>query len=196
MSGTAEFTFYPLTPARWSDLEALFGAHGAVGGCWCMWWRLKRSEYNQQKGDGNRQAFKDLVSAGAPPGILAYSGEKPVGWCALAPRDAYPTLERSRVLKRVDDLPVWSVTCFFIAKPYRRQGLTVRLLEAAVEYAGSQGASIVEGYPEDPIGSNQPSPFVFTGLASAFKKAGFKEVLRRSEKRPMMRFYLGDGNEP
>jgi GNAT superfamily N-acetyltransferase len=196
MSDSAEFTFYPLTPDRWPDLEALFGARGAVGGCWCMWWRLKRSEYNQQKGDGNRQAFKDLVSAGTSPGILAYSGEKPVGWCALAPREAYPALERSRVLKRVDDLPVWSVTCFFIAKPYRRQGLTVRLLEAAVEYAGSQGASIVEGYPEDPVSDDQPSPFVFTGLASAFKKAGFKEVLRRSEKRPIMRIYLGEGNEP
>jgi GNAT superfamily N-acetyltransferase len=184
------FTFYPLTPDRWPDLEALFGERGAVGGCWCMWWRLKRSEFNQQKGAGNRQALKDLVSSGVPTGILAFAGDEPAGWCAVAPREAYPALERSRILKRVDDLPVWSVTCFFIAKPYRRAGLSVQLLKAAVEYALSQGASIIEGYPEDPVDGNQPAPFMFTGLASAFKKAGFTEVLRRSEKRPIMRYYL------
>lgn len=190
MSFSPEFTFYPLSPQRWLDLEALFGERGAVGGCWCMWWRLKRSEFNQQKGSLNRQAFKDIVYSGASTGILAYAGEQPAGWCALAPRDAYPALERSRVLKRVDDQPVWSVTCFFIAKPFRRKGLTVQLLREAVGYARSQGASILEGYPEDPGDSNQPPPFVFTGLASAFKKAGFVEVLRRSKKRPIMRYYL------
>jgi GNAT superfamily N-acetyltransferase len=155
-----------------------------------MWWRVKRSEFIQQKGAGNRQAFKDLVSAGVPTGILAYSGEMPVGWCAIGPREAYPALERSRVLKRVDDLPVWSVTCFFIAKPHRRKGLSVQLLRAAVEYARVRGASIVEGYPEDPGEGDQPAPFMFTGLASAFRKAGFKEVLRRSKKRPIMRYFL------
>lgn len=85
-----------------------------------------------------------------------------------------------------------SVTCFFIAKPFRRKGLAVQLLRQAVEYARSQAASILEGYPEDPGDGNQPPPFVFTGLASAFKKAGFVEVLRRSQKRPIMRYYLGE----
>jgi GNAT superfamily N-acetyltransferase len=192
MTLAQEFSFNPLTPERWQALEALFGERGACGGCWCMWWRLKRADFNQQKGAGNRRAFKDIVFSGQSPGILAYAGAQPVGWCALAPREAYPALERSRILKRVDDQPVWSVTCFFVAKPYRRRGLTVLLLDAAVGYARSQGAAILEGYPEEPGEGNQPAPFVFTGLASAFKKAGFVEVLRRSAKRPIMRYYLRD----
>ncbi|MFO7624585.1 MAG: GNAT family N-acetyltransferase [Anaerolineales bacterium] len=160
-----------------------------------MWWRLKRSEFNQNKGAGNKHAFQGIVEAGDVPGLLAYAGDQPIGWCALAPRDAYPALERSRILKRVDDQTVWSITCFFVAKPYRRRGLTVMLLQAALEYARSQGAAILEGYPEDPGEGNQPPPFVFTGLASAFRKVGFTEVARRSAKRPIMRFQLGENSD-
>jgi GNAT superfamily N-acetyltransferase len=185
-----QFTIHPLTPSRWTDLETLFGKQGACGGCWCMWWRLKRSEFNQSKGEGNRQAFQSIVESGDVPGLLAYAGGQPVGWCAVAPREAYPALERSRILKRVDDQPVWSVTCFFVAKPYRRKELTVLLLRAAVEHARGQGAFNLEGYPQDPGEGNQPAPFVFTGLASAFKKAGFVEVARRSAKRPIMRYFI------
>jgi GNAT superfamily N-acetyltransferase len=185
-----ELSFHPLTPDRWLDLVTLFGPRGACGGCWCMWWRIKRSEFDLQKGEGNRQALQAIVVSGELAGILAYEGERPVGWCSVAPREAFPVLERSRILKRVDDQPVWSVVCFFVAKNYRRQGLTVRLLEAAVDYARQKGASIVEGYPEDPRSGSAPDPFVFTGLASAFRQAGFSEVLRRSETRPIMRYII------
>ena len=187
------FTFHPLTPERWNDFEVLFGPRGACGGCWCMWWRLKRSDFDRQKGDANRLALQQIVASGEVPGLLAYNssaGGPPVGWCSVAPREAFPALERSRILKRVDDQPVWSVVCFFIAKTYRRQGLTVSLLCAAVEYARQQGARIVEGYPDDPKKGDIPAPFAFTGLASAFLQAGFVEVLRRSETRPIMRYYL------
>jgi GNAT superfamily N-acetyltransferase len=186
-------TFHPLTPDRWNDFEALFGPRGACGGCWCMWWRIKRSDFDQQKGAGNRIALQQIVASGEVPGLLAYdtlAGGPPVGWCSVAPREAFPALERSRVLKRVDDQPVWSVVCFFIAKPYRRQGLTVSLLRAAVEYARLGGARIVEGYPEDPKKADIPAPFAFTGLASAFLQAGFVEVLRRSATRPIMRYII------
>ena len=186
-----DLSFHALTPDRWPDLVSLFGPRGACGGCWCMWWRLKRSEFDLQKGEGNRLALQAIVASGEIPGILAYRGGQPVGWCSIAPRQAFPVLERSRILKPVDDQPVWSVVCFFIAKPYRRQGLTVRLLEAAVAYAREQGASIVEAYPQEPRQDHAPDPFVFTGLASAFRQAGFVEVLRRSETRPIMRFTIG-----
>ncbi|MEM3726025.1 MAG: hypothetical protein QXK98_04075 [Candidatus Bathyarchaeia archaeon] len=98
--------FHPLTTARWADLEKLFGKNGACGGCWCMWWKLKRSDFLRQRGEGNRRALKSIVDSGVVPGILAYADGEPVGWCAVAPREAYPTLERSRVLKRVDDKQV------------------------------------------------------------------------------------------
>jgi GNAT superfamily N-acetyltransferase len=186
------FEFHPVTPDRWTDLEALFGPRGACGGCWCMYWRQTRSEYEQMKGDANRQALKGMVESGEEPGLLAYHGRKPVGWVCVAPRPAFSALERSRILKPVDERPVWSVVCFFVARPYRRRGVTVELLEAAVEYARRHGAQVVEGYPVEPRGGKAPDVFVYTGLASAFLKAGFKEVIRRTETRPIMRRYLSD----
>ena len=115
--------FRPLTPARWPDLEKLFGERGACGGCWCMWWRMKRAEFKSNKGEKNKRALRKIVESGEIPGIIAYAGSEPVGWCALAPRQNYPLLENSRVLARIDDEPVWSITCFFVAKPYRGRGV-------------------------------------------------------------------------
>ncbi len=183
--------FHPVTPDRWSDLETLFGPRGATGGCWCMYWRLKRSEFEQMKGEGNRQAMKSIVDSGEIPGLLAYHDGQPVGWISVAPRPAFSALERSRILKPVDERPVWSVVCFFVKKSFRRKGVTVELLQAAVEYARRHGAQIVEGYPVEPRQGQSPDPFVYTGLASAFLQAGFEEVLRRSETRPIMRRVIG-----
>jgi len=182
--------FFPLTPDRWKDFEALFGSRGACGGCWCMWWRLSRSEFMLSKGEKNRIAMKRLVDSGEVPGILAYDGSRAVGWCAVAPRESYGLLERSRILSRVDDQPVWSISCFFVAKTCRHCGLTVRLLHAAVDHVRTRGGKIVEGYPTESKPGRQADAFVYTGLASAFRKAGFIEVLRRSETRPIMRFHL------
>jgi GNAT superfamily N-acetyltransferase len=178
---------HPLTPDRWADFEALFGRRGACGGCWCMWWRLRRSQFEKQKGAGNKRAMKRIVNDGEIPGLLAYVRGEPVAWCSVAPRETYPVLSRSRILKPIDDKPVWSVVCFFIAKAHRRTGLSVRLLEAVTKYARKNGAKILEGYPVAPKKDRTPDAFAWTGLASAFKKAGFTEVARRSETRPIMR---------
>jgi GNAT superfamily N-acetyltransferase len=184
------FTFHPLTPDRWDDLVALFGPRGACGGCWCMTWRLSRADFSRNKGDKNKRALKKIVMAGDPPGILAYDGATPVGWCALAPRTDYPALERSRVLKPVDGEPVWSVSCFFIAMGYRRQGLSVALLEAVIKFAKKRGAKILEGYPSAPYAENVPAPFIWTGTEAAFRRAGFREAARRSKTRPIMRYAI------
>ena len=184
--------FRPLIPELWGDLEALFGSRGACGGCWCMAWRLKPKEFHAGKGEGNRRAFKALVKKGPPPGVLAYQGGTPVGWCAVAPRTSYPRLANSRVLAPVDGQEVWSVTCLFIRKEQRRRGLSPLLLYAAADLARSLGARIVEGYPADTRGEIQPAPFVWTGLPSAFSKAGFEEVMRRSATRPIMRKRVGE----
>ncbi len=183
------FEFRPVTPGRWRDLESLFGPRGACGGCWCMWWRLPFAAFNRGKGDGNKRALKRIVETNGRPGIIAYAGGEPVGWCAIAPRSEYSRLERSRVLRPVDAEPVWSVTCFFVAKGWRRRGLSTALLEAAVKFAGERGARVVEGYPID---SPRPTPdaFAYTGLVSTFRRAGFREVARRSPTRPIMRARL------
>ena len=185
-----KFEFHPVTPKRWADFETLFGAKGACGGCWCMLWRLTRKEFEQQKGEVNRRAMKSIVASGEIPGLLAYSEEQPVAWCSVAPRESYPALERSRVLKKIDDEPVWSISCFFIHKDYRKKGLSVRILKAAVEYVKNQGGQIVEGYPVEPKKGKTADVFAWTGLASFFKKAGFVECARRSETRPIMRYYI------
>ena len=170
------FTYHPLTPDRWADLKALFGSRGACGGCWCMAWRLSPSDFARRKGDGNRRALRALVKKGEPTGILAYDGADPIGWCAVAPREATPRLERSKVLARLDDLPVWSVTCFFVARGHRKQGVTVALLRAAAAHARRAGARILEGYPVEPRQGELPAAFAWTGLASAFREAGFAEA--------------------
>jgi len=150
-------------------------------------WRKTPAEFKEQKGNGNRKSMQRLAQSKRSPGILAYDGNNPIGWCAIAPRKDYPALSRSRVLKPIDDQPVWSVSCFFIDKAHRKQGLSAKLLEAAVNYAKTQGAKIVEGYPVEPVKDNYPSVYAWVGLAKTFKKAKFKECARRSPTRPIMR---------
>jgi GNAT superfamily N-acetyltransferase len=151
-----------------------------------MAWRLSHAVYERNKGSNNKRAFKKIVMSGDAPGLLAYANDEPVGWCSVAPRAAFSFLERSRVLKPVDDKPVWSVSCLFVLRPYRGQGISVRLLKAAIDFARRQGAPAVEGYPNDPD-AKMPDAFAWTGVASAFRKAGFSEVARRSSHRPIMR---------
>ncbi len=185
-----DLEFHPLTINRWKDLESLFGERGACGGCWCMWWRLKRSEFERQKGKKNKVALKKIVKSGQVPGIIAYSEGRPIAWCSVGPRETFPALERSRVLKRIDDKPVWSVVCLFITKGFRKRGVSVAILRAAVVYAKKKGVKIVEGYPIEPKKGRWPDAFVWTGLPSAYLKAGFKEVHRGSPTRPIMRRYI------
>lgn len=183
------FNFQPLTTATWNDFVELFGEKGACGGCWCMVWRLRAADFDKQKGNANKKAMQLLVKKSKPAGVLAYSENKAVGWCAVAPRSEYIRLETSRVLKPVDDQPVWSVSCFFIQKGFRNKGLSQQLLKAAVKYAISNGAKIIEGYPMEPQKGKMPDVFAWTGFSSAFINTGFKEVERRSEGRPIMRYY-------
>ena len=189
-TNTSLLKFHPATPYRWADIEDLFGERGACGGCWCMFWRVPRKQFDASKGPGNKSALKKIVTAGQRPGIIAYLGKEPIGWCAVARRDDYIALEGSRILRPVDDKPVWSISCLFIKRPYRRQGVSVQLLQAAVEFAAKRGAKILEGYPVDPSMEKMPDPFLWHGVPSAFKAAGFKEVLRRSKSRPIMRFEI------
>jgi GNAT superfamily N-acetyltransferase len=186
----APYTIVPLTPERWPDIERLFGPRGACGGCWCMYWRLSHAVYEAQLGETNRLHFRMLVESGQEPGLLAYAGDQAVGWCALAPRQEYHRLKTSRILKPVDDRPVWSVVCFFVHRLHRRNGLTGLLLRAAIESARQHGAQILEAYPVEPKEASAPAPFIFPGVASTFRQAGFVEVARRSPTRPVMRYYL------
>jgi GNAT superfamily N-acetyltransferase len=186
----SDLTVQPLTEERWSDLEALFGERGACGGCWCMYWRLPRKQFEQQKGRSNRDALHALAESGVARGLLAYQQGQPIAWCALGPRESFPTLGRSRMLQRVDDAPVWSVVCLFVARPLRRMGISVALLHAAAAYSQRQGATILEGYPVVPRAA-LPDAFAWTGTLTAFQQAGFTEV-RRAGARAIVRRALAN----
>jgi GNAT superfamily N-acetyltransferase len=190
MSTEAKIVFKPLNLKTWNDFVNLFGERGACGGCWCMSWRLKSSDFEKHKGAANKRAMKSLVDKKEQIGILAYSGKEPVGWCAVAPREKFIRLENSKVLAKIDDEKVWSITCFFIKKEFRRKGLSTELLNAVKDFCNKKKVKILEGYPAVPYNSNIPAAFAWTGIPSAFEKAGFVEVARRSKSRPILRYYF------
>jgi len=180
-----------LTPSRWHHLERLFGERGACGGCWCMWWRIKRSQWEEQKGEKNKHAFRDYVDSGGRPGLLAFDGREPVGWIAVEPREKYSVLGRSRTLKPVDDEKVWSITCFFIRRDYRRRGVGRALVRGAIDYVARKTGKLIEAYPVEPKSEGGlPDAFAWHGVASMFTAEGFVEVARRSPTRPIVRYLI------
>jgi GNAT superfamily N-acetyltransferase len=188
------FSFKPLTKNEWPDLEKLFNQIPAATMCWCMYWRKSRSNLFGNA-TGNHADFKTIVEPNEIPGILAYAGKDPVGWCAIAPRAALPGLDRSPTLKRVDGQEVWSITCFVIDKAYRRKGLTTMLTKEAVHYAAQNGARIIEAYPLiNPDGKYRMVAESFMGFASTFGRLGFQQVSDLSRARNIMRLYITGSN--
>jgi GNAT superfamily N-acetyltransferase len=184
---TAALAFHPLTPDRWPDLERLFGPNGACAGCWCMYYRQTRPDWKSSKAPERKSAFKAVCKRGRrPPGVLAYRDDQPVGWVAVAPRSDLIRLAQSKLLAPLDEKPVWSITCFFIHRTARRQGLMEKLIGAALDFARAEGATIVEAYPK-PVSGKQASGDLFVGTQSAFERAGFKVRAELSEKRVAVR---------
>jgi GNAT superfamily N-acetyltransferase len=177
----------PLTPDLWPALEDLFGELGACSGCWCMYWRIG-SAYRKRSPQRNKAAFREIVKRGPSPGLLAFDGDVAVGWCQLTPRDALPWLDRAWRLRRVDDEPVWSISCFYVRKGYRRKGVTSALIAAALKTASRAKAPALEAYPLD---ANLTPSTSSTGFASTFERAGFKTIARHVPPRPIMRHDLG-----
>lgn len=190
MPKRSTYAWRPLTARDWGVLEELFGPRGACGGCWCMVWRSpSRKTFEEGQGEENRAAFKRIAAQDPSPGVLLFApgDDRAVGWCSVGPRAAFPALERSRVLKPLDDVDVWSITCFYVRKDHRRQGLMVELLHAAAGYVKGQGGHWLEGYPVRPYSDRMPAAFAWTGLFQAFLDAGFHEAGRHSDARPIMR---------
>jgi GNAT superfamily N-acetyltransferase len=178
------FTVRPLTPDLWPALEDLFNTQGPVSRCWCMYWRIG-SDYRSRPPEENKAALQELVQRGPPPGLLAFAGDLAVGWCQLTPRADLPWLDRAWRLRRVDEAPVWSLSCFFIRKGYRKKGVATALITAALEAARSAGAPALEAYPLD--AGLTPSTS-HTGYVTTFERLGFKEVARHFPPRPIMRY--------
>lgn len=187
--------FTPVTTNEWADLETLFSALPAPSMCWCMYWRKTRSEW-WGHAEENKAAMRAIVESGRVPGILAYKGGQAVGWCSVAPRSEFPGLDRSPTLKRIDDEPVWSITCFVIAKEWRRGGVASALAQEAINYASQNGAQIIEAYPltnED--GKYRMVGESFMGFVSTFQRLGFRQVSNRSRVRNIMRLCVSPAIE-
>ena len=190
----------PVTTERWSDLEQLFGPKGACAGCWCLWWRVTAGTYKAMPAEARRDALEGVVAAGDPPGLLAYREGEPVGWIAIAPREDYPRWAKTNAAKESDRVlrergldpakGVWAATCFYVARGARKQGVTVQLLDAGVEYAKKSGAEVVEGFPLLPRTTSVPAAFAWTGFLSAFLQAGFEEVGAPSAGKRVVHRYL------
>jgi GNAT superfamily N-acetyltransferase len=178
---------FDIRPANWDGFAQVMGENGGCGGCWCMLWRQSRKAAEAGKGDANRDAMKTLFDEGHVPGLIAWHNGQAVGWVQIDQRSAFPRLATSRVLQPVDELPVWSISCFLVHKPFRRQGLSVALLHAACAFAKARGAIAVEGYPVDTPKKSYPPVYAWTGFVGTFRNAGFVEVARPSPTRPILR---------
>ena len=184
--GARSVQVHPLTPERWPDLETLFGPNGAYGGCWCMFFRMRRRDFAKSTGPANKAAMEQIVGSGHPPGLLVYLAGEVAGWVSLDRRENYPHVEHSRKLARLDDRPVWSIVCFVVGKQFRRQGLMTEMIRGAEQYARQQGAESLVAYPTEPEAELKGDEG-YHGITTAFRKAGFEEVRRVSEKQVVMR---------
>jgi GNAT superfamily N-acetyltransferase len=185
---TTSLSVRPLTPELWPALEDLFGPQGASNGCWCMYWRIG-SAYSKRPREENKKEFRRIVKRGPPPGLIAFDGDLAVGWCQLTPRSALPKLETARYTRRVDATPVWSLSCFYVRRGYRKRGVTSALIAAALKAATRAKAPALEAYPVD---THAPTATgnLYTGIASTLERKGFKVVARLAPHRPIMRHDL------
>lgn len=179
-----ELRVLPVTTERLPDLDRFSLAHGKFRYCSCMRWRLTSGEFKRSSKAERVASLAEQAGRGEPVGVLAYAGQEPIGWCSIAPRTSYRALERYRRLPRLDDVPVWSVVCFFIDRHHRGRGVAGRLLRGAVRYARKQGAEVVEGYPV-PRGAL----YGYMGSPEMFREAGFRDVTPAGQQRAVMRWY-------
>ncbi|WP_297082989.1 GNAT family N-acetyltransferase [uncultured Demequina sp.] len=169
-------TIAPATQERWEDVRTILGPQSLdTPSCWCLSMRVSSGD-PRVKGQPPRaraELLRDLCGEAIPPGVLAYDGDRVIGWCSVSPRSSYHRLVRSRVIPHVDDQPVWSVVCFVVRAGHRRQGVAGELLDGAVEFARSHGATIVEGYPADTGGDRIDVASAYVGTLSLFERHGF-----------------------
>jgi GNAT superfamily N-acetyltransferase len=182
----------PLTPETWDALAALFEEGGDPKWCWCQFYRERGLDWSNSNAAVNRERLRALTDAGTPPGLVAFEGDRAVGWVSLAPRTDYDRLTHAKVLAPVDDKPVWSIVCFVVSRRSRGQGVAKALLDGAIAWARDRGATLLEAYPSDTKGRRVTAANLYHGSLSMFEAAGFDVVARRqfnksSPVRPIVR---------
>lgn len=176
-------TSRPLIPERFPDMVEVFGERGVARNCFCMYWRTPKGGFEDNR--DNRDRFADVARDERPPGLIGYVEDSPVGWVQVGPRDEFPAIDRSRLLRPVDDVETWSINCFVVRAGHRKRGVGAGLLAGAIQFATDQGAAVIEAYPVD--GQRSSSVDYFTGTLSMFDEHGFVELIRRNDSRPIVR---------
>jgi ribosomal protein S18 acetylase RimI-like enzyme len=169
----------PLTPDRFADLAALFELGGDPKWCWCTSFRVRGRDFRNSTPAGNKVELERMAGDDPAAGLIAYRDGVAIGWVSLGPRDSFERLATSRVLAPVDDAPVWSIVCFVVSRHARRQGVATALLDAAIAYATSHGATMLEAYPVQNHGLRLPSANTYMGTLAMYERAGFEVVARR-----------------
>lgn len=175
----AEPTFdtHPLTSGRFEDFADVINPNRRASHCWCLSHRLPVDQIDEL-GEGDREtAMRALVARRSRPGVVTYCDGVPVGWCHISPRSEIPRLVSSKLIRPVDDVPVWSIICLVVRGGHRKRGVTHQLIEGAVAYAAGKGAPAVESYPVDPPG-RMDTTMAFVGTRAMFEHAGFEVVGR------------------
>jgi ribosomal protein S18 acetylase RimI-like enzyme len=185
----------PLTEATWPALAAVFAAGGDPKWCWCQYFRVRGLDWSNSSAQENRDRLHALATVGRPPGLVAFRGERAVGWVSLGPRTDFDRLNHAKLLAPVDERPTWSIVCFVVARDARGSGVATALLAGAVAYARDAGAERLEAYPVDTGGGKVPAANAYHGTLSMFEAAGFEVVERRqwnrtTPVRPIVRLEL------
>ena len=166
----------PVAPDRIDDFVRVANPNRRASHCWCLSHRLSTQEVSDL-GNGSREAaFRALCARKNPPGVIGYDDGEPVGWCSIGPRSENTRLSRSRLIRPLDDVAVWSIICVVIRAGHRRRGYTTPLINGAVEYAATRGAPAVESYPVDPGPGRIDLTMAFVGTRAMFANAGFEVV--------------------
>lgn len=201
MVAQAAHRVVPLTPEHWPALERLFGKQGACMGCWCMHWRMPHKEWQEVRGGGAKRLFKRRVAAGPPPGVIALEGEDAIGWLQIGPRsDAPQWTSPKRVSAPLDpelndDPAAWVASCFYVKSGRRGQGISDALLEGGLAWARKNRARVIDACPMEPAGRASASG-LYVGHVAVFRRAGFTEIARRKDNRPLMRLALSPSRKP
>jgi GNAT superfamily N-acetyltransferase len=168
---------HPASGDRFDDLSSILAPKRPdAPACWCLTYRLTSSEFNSLRGQERPDRLRRLCEQDIAPGVIAYVDGEPAGWCAMGPREEMGRLRRSRTIQRLDDLPVWSIVCFVVKVGYRKQGLSLHLLQGAIDYAASLDVGMLEAYPIETDGQRVGSTFAFVGTTNLFASAGFTSV--------------------
>ncbi|MGI9825328.1 GNAT family N-acetyltransferase [Agromyces sp. Marseille-Q5079] len=189
----------PAQQVPFADVEAVFGTKGDPATCWCQWYKLPRSEWSMGNAELAHLLEQQITEGEHGPGLIAYDGDTPVGWCAVEPRPALPGLPRKRIVAQgspdqdFDDASIWAITCFVVPRAHRKRGVGGALAVAAVDYARQHGARVVEAYGVDPAArAKVPAADLFPGTVSMFERAGFLEVARPTPSRAVMQVRFSD----